>query len=84
MNNNMEDTVVYEFLYNSCVFESAPATMSIHRTRKGAEIALSWHKFETERSYNELYDQVEDYPFKNEYPYDSHQSWSIRETILYD
>ena len=79
-----EKTIVYEFLYNSCVFESASATMSIHRTRKGAEIALSWHKFETEREYNQLYSLTEDYSFKNEYPYDAHQSWSIRETILQD
>ena len=28
---------VYEFLYNSDTCESAPSTISIHQTRKGAE-----------------------------------------------
>ena len=31
---------VYEFLYNSNCCESAAATISIHKTKKGAEMAM--------------------------------------------
>jgi hypothetical protein len=33
-------TEVYEFTYTDCVFESAMATMSLHRTKKGAYKAM--------------------------------------------
>lgn len=31
---------IYEFIYTDCVFESAMATMSINRTKKGAYKAM--------------------------------------------
>ena len=40
---------VYAFLYNSCIYESAHATMSLHKTRKGAEMAMEVHKAEKEK-----------------------------------
>lgn len=36
--------VVYEFIYSDCIHESAAGTISIHRTKKGAEIAMEFHK----------------------------------------
>jgi hypothetical protein len=35
---------LYAFLYNPMIHESGYVTMSIHRTRKGAEKALEWHR----------------------------------------
>ncbi len=43
---------VYEFMYTSCIHESAAATLSIHRTRKGAEIAMEQHKYEKRKEYD--------------------------------
>ena len=35
---------LYAFLYNPMIHESGYITISIHRTLKGAEKALEWHK----------------------------------------
>ena len=35
---------VYEFVYNDALWESSARTVSIHKTRKGAEMALDFHK----------------------------------------
>lgn len=32
---------IYEFLYNSCIYESAAGTMSMHRTKAGAYKAMN-------------------------------------------
>ena len=37
---------VYEFVYNSNCCESAAAAISIHKTKKGAEMAMEFHKAE--------------------------------------
>ena len=36
--------IIYEFLYNGCIHESSYATMSLHKTKAGAEKALNEHK----------------------------------------
>lgn len=33
-------TEVFEFVYTDCIYESAMATMSLHRTKKGAYKAM--------------------------------------------
>ena len=38
----MTDTV-YEFLYSDCIYESAMATISLHKTKKGAYKAMNKH-----------------------------------------
>ena len=77
---------VYEFLYNSDCCESAAATISIHKTLKGAEMAMEFHKNEVKVKYEE------DYPkdskdkdvihIRKDYPFDYDQYWGIRETNL--
>ncbi len=37
---------VYEVLFNPCIHESAPSTISVHRTKKGAYKALRTFLFE--------------------------------------
>lgn len=68
---------IYEFLYNSSCCESSYATISIHKLRKGAEMALEFHKQNIKNEWRK--DQEE---FPNEYPYDFDQDWQIRETEL--
>ena len=43
---------VYGFLYNSMTEESASRTMSIHKTRKGAEMAMEFHKSERKKEWD--------------------------------
>jgi hypothetical protein len=45
---------IYEFLYCSCIYESAYSTMSIHKTKSGAYRAM--RKFITEE-YQKWYDE---------------------------
>ena len=33
-------TEVFEFVYTGCIYESAMATLSLHRTKKGAYKAM--------------------------------------------
>ena len=70
---------VYEFLYNSDCCESAASTISIHVSRKGAEMALEFHK-------NEIIKEWEDEDLSEDdrlrYPYDFDQYWGIIETEL--
>jgi hypothetical protein len=68
---------VYEFLYNSSCCESAISTISIHKTRKGAEIAMMFHKNEVKQKW--INSQKE---YIDKYPFDFDQDWDIRETKL--
>jgi len=80
---------VYEFLYNSDCCESAPATISIHITRKSAEMAMEFHKNEVKTAWEkeDLADSERDLISivkRTSYPFDYDQSWNVRETKLSD
>lgn len=49
---------LYTFLYNSCIWESAASTMSLHRTRKGAVAAMKKHKEEARKEYEARVERV--------------------------
>lgn len=60
--------VVYEFFYNDCVWESASATISLHRTKKGAMKAMKNHKEELRRKHKKIYGNDKTMKFgKNEH-----------------
>lgn len=46
---------IYEFLYCSCIHESSYATMSLHKTKEGAEKAMKLHKEAAMKDYEEKY-----------------------------
>lgn len=71
-NNN----IVYAFKYNDCIYESAPATMSLHRTRKGAEMAREFHKAEKMKEWEAIYPTEQD---KKEFPFGEGESWRVEE-----
>ncbi len=75
----MELSKVFEFMYCSCIHESAWATMSIHRTREGAESAMNAHKEKAKADYEsdmEGYEPI--------HPFDFAKDWMVSETILLD
>jgi len=68
---------VYEFIYNSCVYESSARTMSIHKSISGAYKAMKTHRLKT---YNEWRKQSREWrkPWL-----DTHdQHWGILKTKL--
>lgn len=77
--------IIYQALYCSCIHESSYATLSLHKTKKGAEIAMNFHKMEVYKEYEEIYDPIENKDqTKHEFVKDSmkHEAWSISELTL--
>ena len=74
----MSTDIIYEFLYNSDCCESAARTMSLHKTKKGAEMATEFHKNKIKKEHNELYGDKH----KADFEWDFNQWWGIRETAL--
>ena len=66
---------IYEFLYNSDCCESAAHTMSLHKTRSGAERAMKKHQNKIRSEHNTL-------GLDDEFDWDFDQAWFIRETEL--
>ena len=75
---------VYEFLYNSDCCESAAATISIHKTKKGAEMAMEFHKAEKQKQWDEMrkLDEENDPEYWKEFKWDFDQWWGVRECEL--
>jgi hypothetical protein len=51
---NKNENIVWAFGYNPCIHESATATVSLHRTKRGAEIAMEFHKDECRKEYEHM------------------------------
>ena len=70
---------VYEFLYNPSTCENVSQTVSIHKTLRGAEMAMEFHKNEVLEEWKQ---GCSEYPSAKEYPFDFHQDWSVRKSEL--
>lgn len=46
---------VYAFMYCGCIYESSFATVSLHRTKEGAEKAMEAHKAEKKEWHDKMY-----------------------------
>lgn len=73
---------VYTFDYCDCIYESAFYTVSLHRTKKGAEMAMEYHKAEKLKEFNDLYDKStqKEYGFK----FGQMESWRVSEMDIQD
>ena len=67
---------VYEFWYNDCIYESAAACISLHRTKKGAEMAMEFHKEQKRKEHEELW---KDEPEEERFAFDSMCAWGVTE-----
>lgn len=56
---------VYAFMYCGCIYESSFATVSLHRTKEGAEKAMEAHKAEKKEWHDKMYadEDEEDFQF---------------------
>ena len=70
---------VWGAFYNGMIHESSYALISLHYTKKGAEMAVEWHKKEMQDEHNRLWEgeKPEDIP-----PFDQFQDWMIRELTI--
>lgn len=68
---------VYEFTYSECIYESGCVTQSVHKTRKGAEMALDFHKDKMHKEYLELWEPERE---RKEFPFGHMEAWVIKET----
>jgi len=71
--------VVFQFIHNDCIHEGGAMTVSIHRTRKGAEMAMEYHKNEERKKWEA---ECKEYPPAKEYPFDDDKFWGVDEMIL--
>lgn len=71
--NNKDMKKVYAFNYNPDINESVWATVSLHKTMKGAEMAMEFHKNERLKKWNELYCN-EETPFE----FGTYEDWYIK------
>jgi len=67
---------VYAFLYNPCIYESGFVTISLHKTRKCAEMAMEFHHAEKEKEHWEIYNKPNDY---YPHPFGEHEAWKVEE-----
>lgn len=75
----MKTTKIYEARYCCCVYESSYATLSVHRTKNGAESTIKAHKDE---AYKEWLTRSKD--FRDKWAFDNGIAWDIKETDLLD
>lgn len=64
---------VYEFWHNPCIHESNDGCISLHKTRKGAEMAMEFHKKQIVEEWAESDMDIPDY-----------MDWGVRKRIIED
>lgn len=69
---------VFEFWYNDCIYESAAECISLHKTRKGAEMAMEFHKEQKRKEFEEMYKDEEDI----DWTFDSMCEWGVEERTV--
>lgn len=77
--------IIYEALHNPEIHDSGYSTISLHKTREGAEQAIINHKIRVKKEFDDLYNNPE-YPVDMvvKMKWDDNQNWYIRETELLD
>ena len=75
---------IYAFEYCPCIHESSYGVVSLHRTRKGAEIAMEFHRNALKTEYDVYHKYIiEDLP---DYPYSfgKFERWKVVEIEIQD
>ena len=68
---------IFAALHNPMTEESSAYTISLHKTRKGAEMAIEFHQNECRKQHEEIYKDDED--GLKDYPFDFFKSWDVAE-----
>lgn len=76
--------IVYAFKYCPCIYESADATISLHKTKEGAELALQLHKYNCLKEYEDYLNELDTDARKWVSEFRATESWSIEEIEILD
>lgn len=71
---SLGDGILYEFLYNGFIHESSWATISIHRTKEGAEKAMNEHKEKARQEWLIAYPTIEE---QEEMTFGMFEDWRV-------
>lgn len=71
----MKEEIIWKALYCPCVHESASQTISLHRTKEGAEDAIRKHRLNELANYQKLHEREPEWFPMNEFG--QHESWSV-------
>ena len=74
-----EHQIIYIAMYNPMIYESTYRVISLHRTRKDAEIALAFHKEEKRKEWLEMYPTEDE---QKESPFGKYEAWNVFEEPL--
>jgi hypothetical protein len=77
----MDKELVYLFLYNPMVYNHGWATLSVHKTRKGAVNELETHKAEALTKWEEDFPTPEE---REEHPFGQYEDWRVNAIRLED
>lgn len=77
---SMMPEFVYECVYNPSTSTSSASTISIHTTKKGAEMAMEFDKNEKLKEYNK---ECQLFQYTPTHVFDFDQYWGVRETKLH-
>ena len=69
---------LWEFCYSECYHEATPCMISLHRTQKGAEIAMAFHKEKLRQQWEESHKDGN--PFN--LTFGMHDAWIVREVVV--
>ena len=72
----MKKETVFVALYNPMIYESCFGIISIHKTKRSAEMALEFHKAEKIKEWKEMYPTKED---QEEFVFGQFEAWTVKE-----
>lgn len=72
---------VFIAMYNPMIYESSFGIISIHKTERGAQMAMEFHKEERRKEWLEMYPLKEE---QEEFLFGEFESWKVGEAELLD
>ncbi len=82
-----KEQIIYEFLYCECIHESSYASLSLHKTKEGAEKAMKKHKSQKLREFNKRFKSFyskQPKVIRDSVKFGQHEDWQIGQQILLD
>ena len=80
----LEQEYVWEALYCDCIYESSFATISVHKTEKGAKKSIKEHEANVKKEHAEMYSVAKGYdkhPLEG-FKYNDFKEWDINKIKL--
>ena len=71
----MKSNIIYIAMYNPMIYESSYGILSVHKTQKGAEMAIEFDKEERRKEWMGIYSTKEEQDLN---PFGKFESWAVR------